>query len=214
MFTGIIEHTGTIDSLQRTGEGARLVVRAPALAPSLAVSGSVAVNGCCLTVVSLDGELFAADLSPETLRRTSFGELQSGARVNLERPLKAGEEFGGHFVQGHVDATGRVTQLTQQGDAWLFGVKLPGEILRYAVQKGSIAIDGISLTIAALDGPVAEIAVIPYTYAHTNLADRKPGDAVNLEADMIAKHVERFLERFPKPAASSLTLDRLLGEGF
>ncbi len=214
MFTGIIEHLGTLESLTLGGDGGRLTIHAPDVAPSLAVSNSIAVNGCCLTVISLDKERFAADLSGETLRRTSFGELQPGACVNLEKPLTAGKEFGGHFVQGHVDGVGRIAHLTPEGDNWWLGVGVPAEIARYVVSKGSITIDGISLTIAGWHDAIAEMAIIPYTFAHTNLKDRKPGDAVNVEADMLAKYIERFTEARNATGASRITRDRLVQEGF
>src|SRR4029077_15633680 len=153
--------------------------------------------GCCLTIVSVANERFSADLSGETLAKTSFRELKPGVRVNLEQPLTAGKEFGGHFLLGHVDATGRVAKLKRESpgsDNWLFGVQIPADFARYIVPKGSITIDGISLTVASWKDGVAEVAVIPYTYGHTNLGDRKPGDAVNLEGDVLGKYVERYLE--------------------
>lgn len=222
MFTGIIEHAGRIESLERSPNGARIRVHAGALAASLAVAGSVAVNGCCLTVVELAGETFAADLSAETLRRTTFGELGTGARVNLERPLAAGKELGGHFVQGHVDGIGRVTRLAPEGPNWWLGVRVPAEIERYIAMKGSISIDGISLTVASIadgirprqGGCIVEAAIIPFTYANTNLQSLAPGDAVNLEADILAKYVERLLDSSRAPASSKLTVARLVEEGF
>ena len=218
MFTGIIEHVGRVESLNTALDGAaqssRLRVHAGPLAASLAVSNSIAVNGCCLTVVQVSGETFAADLSSETLSRTSFGEIKPGTRVNLERPLTAGKEFGGHFVQGHVDGIGRVTRWEAEGANWWLGVRVPRELARYVAMKGSIAIDGISLTIANLTGDVVEAAIIPFTYANTNLQALRVGDAVNLEADVLAKYVERILEaRRPAPA-STLTVERLVEEGF
>lgn len=220
MFTGIIEHTGTIESLSLHGDGGRVRIHAPGVAASLAVSNSIAVNGCCLTVVSLDKERFSADLSGETVHRTSFGSgahgLQVGTRVNLEQPLTAGKEFGGHFVLGHVDGVGRVAHLQPEGDSWWYGVKVPEEFVRYIVPKGSITIDGISLTVARWSKHIAEIAVIPFTYEHTNLRDRKPGHAVNLEGDILGKYIERHLEA--RAAAlesqSTLSLARLRDEGF
>ena len=218
MFTGIIEHTGTLESLELRAEGGRLTILAPKVAPSLAVSSSIAVNGCCLTVVSRNKRHFAADLSGETIRRTSFGAkdagLKLGARVNLERPLTAGQEFGGHFVQGHVDGIGRVAHLTPEGESWRLGVRVPVELARYVPPKGSLAVDGISLTIAGLRDGIVECAIIPYTYAHTNLRDRKPGDAVNLEVDMLAKYLERLLDARSEPPPSRITLTRLIDEGF
>ncbi len=214
MFTGIIEHLGTIETLRLDGNGGKLVVQAPGLAGKLAVSGSIAVNGCCLTIVSVTGDRFSADLSLETLGKTSFHSLKPGARVNLEQPLTAGKEFGGHFVLGHVDGVGRVTHLSADGDGWKYGVEVPDEIARYIVPKGSITIDGISLTVADWRNRVAEIAVIPFTYEHTNIRDRKPGDSINLEGDVIGKYVERHLEAHTRKASGSLTIAQLISEGF
>ena len=215
MFTGIIEHVGRIESLEHVSGGARLRVDAGPLAASLAVSGSIAVNGCCLTAVEISGDIFTADLSAETLRRTSLGEMKPGARVNLERPLTAGRELGGHFVQGHVDGVGRVTRLVAEGPNWWLGVRVPAEIKRYVAMKGSIAIDGISLTVASINDGIVEAAIIPFTYVHTNLQSLAPGDPVNLEADILAKYVERLVNSRNAIASSSrLTVARLVEEGF
>jgi riboflavin synthase len=222
VFTGIIEHVGTIESLSSGRRGGRITIHAPSVAPSLGVSNSIAVNGCCLTVASLDKERFSADLSGETLAKTAFSTLKSGARVNLEQPLTAGKEFGGHFVLGHVDGIGRVTHLTAEGDNWWLGVQVPEDFARYIVPKGSITIDGISLTVARwhnfvvpqLQRFTVEVAVIPYTYEQTNLRDRKPGDAVNLEGDILGKYVERYLEARGAASASNLSISRLIEEGF
>ena len=220
MFTGIIEHNGTVETLDLTPDGGRVTIHAPSVAPSLAVSNSIAVNGCCLTIVDLHNGRLSADLSGETIRKTSFGatggELKKGARVNLEQPLTAGKEFGGHLVLGHVDTIGRVTHLTPEGENWWFGVQVPAEFARYVVPKGSITIDGISLTVARCRNNVAEVAVIPYTYEHTNIRDRQPGDAVNLEGDVIGKYVQRYLEarHYERQAESRLTIARLIEEGF
>jgi riboflavin synthase len=220
MFTGIIQHTGTIETLVLNCDGGRVTIHAPSVAPSLAVSNSIAVNGCCLTIVDLHNGRLTADLSGETIRKTSFGaksgELKKGARVNLEQPLTAGKEFGGHFVLGHVDTIGRVTRLTPEGENWWFGVEVPEEFARYVVPKGSITIDGISLTVARWDDNIAEVAVIPYSYQHTNIRDRKPGDAVNLEGDVLGKYVQRYLQQrdIAAPAESQLTVASLLEEGF
>ncbi len=199
MFTGIIEHIGIVHSVELATAGGRAMIHAPSLVGSLAVSKSIAVNGCCLTIIEVHGERFSADLSAETMAKTTFGsgQLKKNTRVNLEQPLTAGQEFGGHFVLGHVDGVGRVTELRTEAagsDSWRLGVEVPQEFARYVVPKGSITIDGISLTVASWDGRVAEIAVIPFTYAHTNLRDRVVGDAVNLEADVLGKYVERYLE--------------------
>jgi riboflavin synthase len=215
MFTGIVEAVGRLEAIDRSATGGRIRVHAGAVAESLVISGSIAVNGCCLTVVERDTETFSADLSGETLRRTSFGEMKIGARVNLERPLRAGAELGGHFVQGHVDGVGRITRLEAEGANWWLGVRVPDELARYIASKGSIAIDGISLTVAdALHDGVVEAAIIPYTYAETNLASAKVGDAVNLECDVLAKYVERLMEARQVKAAGRLTVERLVEEGF
>jgi riboflavin synthase len=218
MFTGIIEHTGTIEALDVKVDGGRVMIHAPTVAPSLAVSNSIAVNGCCLTIVDLHNGRFSAELSGETISKTSFGahggELKKGARVNLEQPLTAGKEFGGHFVLGHVDTIGRVTHLTAEGDSWWFGVEVPEEFARYIVPKGSITIDGISLTVARWQNNIAEVAVIPYTYQHTNIRDRKPGDAMNLEGDILGKYVERYLEARNESPISKLTIGQLVNQGF
>ncbi len=218
MFTGIIEHLGTIEALDLKHGGGRVTIQASAVAPSLAVAGSIAVNGCCLTVVSCDKERFSADLSGETIRKTSFGAegggLKKGARVNLEQPLTAGKEFGGHFVLGHVDTVGRVTHLTPEGENWWFGVEVPEDFARYIVPKGSISIDGISLTVARWHDRTAEVAVIPFTYERTNVRDRKPGDAVNLEGDVLGKYVERYLEARKSSSSTSLTIEQLVQQGF
>ncbi len=214
MFTGIIEHLGFVKSLDSSPEGGRLTVRAAGVVPFLAVSNSIAVNGCCLTVAALNGDTFSADLSGETLRRTSFDELKLDAIVNLERPLTAGKEFGGHFVQGHVDGIGRVAHLTPEGENWWLAVRVPDDIGRYLAMKGSIAVDGVSLTVAAWRDGIAEMAIIPFTYAHTNLRDRTTGDAVNLECDILAKYIERLLDARHEPAASRVSMERLIREGF
>jgi riboflavin synthase len=215
MFTGIVEAVGKLEAIDRSATGGRVRIHGGALAEMLAVSGSIAVNGCCLTVVERHGETFSADLSGETLRRTSFGEMKIGARVNLERPLRAGQELGGHFVQGHVDGVGRITRLEPEGANWWLGVRAPDDLARYVASKGSIAIDGISLTVAGdLRGGVVEAAIIPYTYAQTNLAGATVGDAVNLECDVLAKYVERLVEAREENAGSRLTIERLVEEGF
>jgi len=218
MFTGIIEHLGTIESLSVQNEGGRVTVHAPTLASKLAVANSIAVNGCCLTIVSVDNDRFSADLSGETVRKTSFGttsgRLRKGARVNLEQPLTAGKEFGGHFVLGHVDGTGRVAHLRSEVENWWYGLEVPEDFASYIVPKGSITIDGVSLTVADWHGRIAEIAVIPYTYDHTNIRDRKLGDAVNLEGDILGKYVERYLDARSSKPMTKLSLAELTEQGF
>ena len=215
MFTGIIEHLGTIKTLSLDEQGGRITIQAPSLAASLAISGSVAVNGCCLTVVACDKKSFSADLSAETLNKTTFSSLNEGDRVNLEHPLTAGKEFGGHFVLGHVDGTGTVAAMEPEGDSWRYSVRVPEEIAKYIVPKGSITIDGISLTVANWENEIAEIAVIPFTYEHTNIRDRKPADVVNLEADILGKYIEQHLEaRANRAAKTPISLQSLVAQGF
>jgi len=215
MFTGIIEHLGTVDSLNLHADGGRLTIRAPSVASYLAVANSIAVDGCCLTVVALDGERFSVDLSTETIRKTSIREWKKGRRVNLEQPMTAGKEFGGHFVLGHVDTTGRVTRLDPEGQNWWYRVEVPESFATYIVPQGSIAVDGISLTVARSNGRIAEMAIIPFTYEHTNLGGRKIGDAVNLEGDVLGKYVERYLQaRSAAKPAGNLSIDQLVAQGF
>ncbi len=218
MFTGIIEHLGTIEALDLKRDGGRVTIHAPSLSPSLAVSNSIAVNGCCLTIVDLHNGRLSADLSGETISKTSFGAesagLKRGARVNLEQPLTAGKEFGGHFVLGHVDTVGHVTHLRPEGDNWWYGVKVPEEFTRNIVPKGSITIDGISLTVGRWKNNTVEVAVIPYTYEHTNIRDRKLGDAVNLEGDILGKYIERYLSARESTPGNALTMGALIEQGF
>jgi riboflavin synthase len=218
MFTGIIEHLGSVESLSLQSDGGRVTIHAPTLASKLAVSNSIAVNGCCLTIISVDKDRFSADLSGETIRKTSFGAnggaLGKGAPVNLEQPLTAGKEFGGHFVLGHVDGTGSVAHLRPEGENWWYGVEVPEDFARYIVPKGSITIDGISLTVANWRDGIAEIAVIPYTYEHTNIRDRKIGDAVNLEGDILGKYVERYLAARSATSTTKISLAELTEQGF
>jgi riboflavin synthase len=216
MFTGIIERVGKIDALDATSDGGRLRANFGAAwaGSPLKISDSIAVNGCCLTVVELGADFFAADLSGETLRRTALGEKKSGAEVNLERPLTAGDRLGGHFVQGHVDAVGRVTRLVREGDSWWLSVRVPEDFRRYVAEKGSIAIDGISLTLARWNAGVADFAIIPITYEQTNIKGLAPGDAVNIECDILAKYVEALLDARRAPGVSGLRVDELMEQGF
>jgi riboflavin synthase len=215
MFTGIIEHLGTVESIKKNADGGRITVHAQTTAPHLAVSNSIAVNGCCLTVVELDSNRFSADLSAETLRKTSLGEWKTGTHVNLEQPMTAGKEFGGHFVLGHVDTIGRVARLQPEGENWWYGVEIPETFAKHIVPQGSITIDGISLTVARWNGRLAEVAVIPFTYEHTNIKFKKLGDAVNLEGDVLGKYVERYMDaRQSAKPASSITIDQLIEQGF
>jgi riboflavin synthase len=215
MFTGIIEHLGTVHSMHLHSEGGRLTIHAPTIAAHLATANSIAVNGCCLTVVQLEGEHFSADLSTETLGKTSVGQWHTGTRVNLEQPMTAGKEFGGHFVLGHVDTVGRVTRLDPEGENWWYGVEVPETFAKYIVPQGSVAIDGISLTVARWNGRVAEIAIIPFTHQHTNIQGKTIGDPVNLEGDVLGKYVERCLEaRRGAQPASQVSIKELVSQGF
>jgi riboflavin synthase len=217
MFTGIIEHLGTVEALHIHSDGGRLTIQAPSVAPHLAIANSIAVDGCCLTVVARDAQGFSVDLSTETIRKTSIGEWKTGTRVNLEKPLTAGKEFGGHFVLGHVDTTGRVVRLDPEGENWWYGVEVPESVARYIVPQGSIAIDGISLTVARWHDHIAEIAIIPFTYQQTNIRSKKIGDAVNLEGDVLGKYVERYLEAredSKRAPASNLTIEELVKQGW
>lgn len=200
MFTGLIESTGTVESVTETPAGRRIVVRA-ALSGELQLGESIAVSGVCLTAMAHDAGTFAADVSPETLRVTTLGALRPGQRVNLERSLRADARLGGHFVLGHVDATSRVLGFEPQGDCWWLDVALPSALAAWVVQKGSIAIDGISLTVAALGADHLGVQIIPFTREHTTLSDRRAGDAVNLEADIIGKYAARLAELSRGPVA-------------
>ena len=215
MFTGIIEELGTVEALEPRFAGARLRVRCRAVLEDMQEGASIAVNGVCLTAVDPRPEGFSADVSAETLRRSNLGDLRTGSQVNLERPLAAGGRLGGHIVQGHIDATGEFLSLEQlaEGDWWL-KVRVPPEVERYVVFKGSIAIDGISLTVAAVEAGVIAVTIIPHTWRTTALRAHRPGDRVNIEADILAKYVERLLGREPPAPAGKLTIDKLRELGF
>ena len=195
MFTGIVEETGRVATVTRRGDVLVVRVAATMVLEGLSAGGSIAVNGCCLTAVAVDEGGFVCELTGETLRRTAFEErLAPGVRVNLERPMRADGRFDGHIVQGHVDGVGRVIELRRAGDTAELVVAPPAELERYLVPKGSVAVDGVSLTVAGLAPGAFTVALIPYTLGNTSLGDAKAGGRVNLEADVIAKHVERLLE--------------------
>jgi riboflavin synthase len=194
MFTGIVEGSGTVRKVARRGDVTAIRIDVGGLFEGLPLGGSVAVNGCCLTAVRSDPQGFDVDLTDETLKRTRFDErLQPGTLVNLERPMKADGRFDGHVVQGHVDGVGRVLDLKRLGESAEIRVQAPPELERYLVEKGSVAMDGISLTVFGIAAAAFTVALIPYTLEVTNLRDAKPGSLVNLEADVIAKYVERLL---------------------
>lgn len=193
MFTGIVERMGHILSTVQTDGGLRLVISAGDIAPTLKLGDSVAISGVCLTVVETGSDRFAADVVPETCRRTTLSTLGQGAPVNLERCLAAGDRLGGHIVQGHVDGVGTVAELRPEGNGYWLRISAPSELLRYIVPKGSVALDGVSLTVAALAEDGFALAIIPHTAAVTTLGSKRPGDGVNLETDVIGRYVERLL---------------------
>ena len=195
MFTGIVRERGRVVAARRNGDGLELRIAAPETAEGTSVGDSIAVAGCCLTAVVVnDGEL-GFDAVPETLRRTTLAELTEGAEVNLEPALRAGEPLGGHYVQGHVDGVGRVRSREPEGDGARLRLDVPPELLRYCAEKGPLAVDGVSLTIAGLADDGVEIALVPHTLAATTLGALQPGDPVNLEVDVLAKYVERLSQR-------------------
>ncbi len=194
MFTGIVEEVGKVRALRRQADGTVVGIEARAVVAELKPGDSIAVSGACLTVTECTGNGFSCDLSPETLQRTTLGEARRGMAVNLERPLALGSRLGGHFVQGHVDGIGRLLSRTPGGDGSLITVEYPAELERYLVHKGSVAVDGISLTIASLEGTAFTVAVIPFTLRMTNLGGLKVGSPVNLEVDILGKYVERFFK--------------------
>ena len=206
MFTGIVEGTGTVAALAAAadGSGARLTVDAPWLAGRLEVGESVAVNGCCVTVAEATAAGFAADLVAETLRRTALGGLAAGARVNLERPMALGGRLGGHLVQGHVDGVARIVDRTPGTLGEEVRVELPADLERYVVEKGSIAVDGVSLTVAGVGPGWFAVALVPHTLEVTTLGERRPGDLVQLEVDVVAKYVERLVQPWTDKAGAPM----------
>jgi riboflavin synthase len=195
MFTGLVREVGRVASVAGGADGVRIDVEAPQTAAGAQVGDSISINGVCLTVVSVADGRFAFEAVPETLARSSLGRLEAGSRVNLEPALRAGEPLGGHYVQGHVDGVGTVRSVEDEGDGSRVWFDAPPELLRYVVEKGSIAIEGTSLTIADLDDEGFGVALIPHTLAETTLGTLAVGDPVNLEADVLAKYVERLLAR-------------------
>lgn len=214
MFTGIIEEVGHVDSIKVKGEKRRLTIACRSVLEGLNAGDSVAVSGVCLTAVEITGSSFGADLARETWLRTSFSRLQAGAPVNLERPMRANGRFDGHIVQGHVDGTGTMVSLTPIPNAndHELTIRVPSEMTRYIVAKGSLAIEGMSLTVAAIDGIEVRMAIIPHTAEMTNLKSLQAGDPVNLEVDVIAKYVEKMMPG--QRAHSTITVEKLVKEGF
>ena len=198
MFTGIVRERGRVVALDATADGARLVVEAPATAAAAALGDSVAIDGCCLTAVAVENGSLAFDAVPETLSRTALGRLSPGSEVNVEPALRAGDPLGGHYVQGHVDGVGRVRSSEPEGEGRRVWIEAPSDVLRYCVEKGSIAVDGVSLAIAGLGDDAFAVALIPHTLAETTLGALESGREVNLEADVLAKYVEKLV---PSPPA-------------
>jgi riboflavin synthase len=219
MFTGIVEEVGRIIGIEQRGENRRITVAAQRTPKELKTGDSVAVSGVCLTAVDIKPGLskagsFCADLAPETWMRTSFSRIHEGALVNLELPMKSDGRFGGHIVQGHVDGVGRLLGLERiaESENWWLRIELPDDVEKYTVYKGSISIEGISLTVAKLEGNLCTVAIIPHTVEMTNLHSLKTGDPVNLEADLIAKYVEKMMRG--DASESSLTVEDLVRQGF
>jgi riboflavin synthase len=214
MFTGIIEEVGRVTRIKQRGENRRITVAAEHAPKELKTGDSVSVSGVCLTALDISAGVFSADLAPETWVGTSFSRIREGALVNLELPMQANGRFGGHIVQGHVDGTGKFIALERIADSenWWLHIEMPRDVEKYTVHKGSICVEGISLTVAKIEGPRCTIAVIPHTVEMTNLNSLKPSDPVNLEADLIAKYVEKMMKG--EPAKSSLTVEELVRQGF
>lgn len=209
MFTGIIEETGVIRAVQRGAKSAVLTVEAKKVLEDVHIGDSIATNGVCLTVTSVRGDCFTADVMNESLRRSSLGDLKPGSRVNLERAMAANGRFGGHIVSGHIDGTGTVVSVRRDDIAVWYTIRTTPQLMRYIVEKGSIAIDGISLTVAAVESDRFSVSVIPHTAQETTLSEKRPGATVNLENDVIGKYVEKLMQK-----DSGITLDFLAQNGF
>ena len=214
MFTGLVEEIGTVVSIVENGGNHRITVKAPQSAPELKQGNSIAVSGVCLTALDIKPDTFCADLAKETWTRTSFSRITEGAQINLELPLKVDARMGGHIVQGHVDGTGRLIGLEpipNADDFWMH-IEIPEDLEKYVVFKGSISIEGISLTVASLEGLRMTIAIIPHTIKMTNLQSLQPGDPVNIETDIVAKYLEKWTRRDQQ--TGPLTVERLVAQGF
>lgn len=193
MFTGLIEEIGVVECIEEQGNGKRLVIRAALIMQDLKIDDSISINGVCLTAVAVDKNQFAFDVIAETLRKTTIGEWRTGTRVNLERALRADSRLGGHFVQGHVDAVAVVHEVQSHQNEWLLTLEIPKHFKKYVIQHGSITLDGVSLTVARWQPPLATVALIPHTLERTTLSERKIGDKINVEVDILGKYVESIL---------------------
>ncbi len=215
MFTGIIEEKGEVVEIKRNGTNSFIRIQTKKILDDVRLGDSIAVNGVCLTVTRMDGNIFQADVMNETLKRSSLGSLSSGSQVNLERAMSAGGRFGGHIVSGHIDGTGRISSIKNDGIAVWYTISADGGILRYIVEKGSAAIDGISLTIAKVTDHDFSVSVIPHTAEMTILSSKKIGDIVNIENDIIGKYVEKLIQSAENSAPkSSLDMNFLAENGF
>lgn len=216
VFTGIIEEVGVVKSIRMGAQSAVITIQAEKVMEDIHVGDSIATNGVCLTVTSFDKNSYSVDVMHETLRRTNLGTLKSGSRVNLERAMAADGRFGGHIVAGHVDDPGTITSMEKDDNAIWITIRTTPAVLKYIVEKGSIAIDGISLTVARVDDKSFAVSVIPHTGANTTLLEKKPGDTVNLETDMVGKYVEKLLryEESEEKPQSGITMDFLKSHGF
>jgi riboflavin synthase len=216
IFTGLIIEAGRVRHIRRRADGAFLVIEAKRVLEGTRIGDSIAINGVDLTVIEMGDDSFSADASLETLKRSTLGEFHIGSRVNLERALAVGERLGGHMVQGHVDGTGELLSVTPEGNAYRMRFAFPRKLGRYIAMKGSIAVDGISLTVAGLGDDWFDVAIIPHTWRETTLSALKIGDQVNLEVDVLAKYVERLMLHKEGPVAveSNLTLEYLIERGY
>jgi riboflavin synthase len=212
MFTGLIEEIGNVKSITGLGADKRIAVECKLVLDGISIGDSISIDGACLTVTSFDKTSFTADISAETLSRSTLGLVKPGARVNLERALQPGDRMGGHMVLGHVDCVGKILRFDVSGDGGILGIEVPSEYAAFIASKGSIAVDGISLTPVDVTGDEFSVAVIPTTLRETSLQDKKPGDMVNIEVDIIARYVKRILET--GKSGEGLTISKLIEEGF
>lgn len=214
MFTGIIEELGTVGAMDRRSDSIRLTIEAKKVLEGTQLGDSIAVNGICLTVTSLGPSYFTADVIHETMRRTGLADVRSGSQVNLERALQVGSRLGGHIVSGHIDGVGRIISITTDGIAKVIRIGIPDTMAPFIVEKGSIAIDGISLTVAAVTPDSFTVSIIPHTMANTTLLTKREGSIVNLETDMIGKYVHNFTVDYTQRGKGKLTLEKLIENGF
>ena len=207
MFTGIIEEVGTIEQMKQSGQAIVMTIQSKKLLDDVHLGDSIAVNGVCLTVTSFDKQRFTVDMMPETVKNTSLRSLSRGSRVNLERAMAAGGRFGGHFVSGHVDGIGEIVRKQREDNAVYYEIKVSAELLKYIILKGSVAIDGTSLTVFGITDETFTISIIPHTLSETIIGEKGPGDIVNIECDMVGKYIEQFIERrFTKASPQKQTL--------